>query len=104
MPSFRRRSARPLQARQNVAVSEEAKEAAWFLHELQQGTFMHQVTLPFDIHSANSRANVDNGILRLRLPKAEISKPRQIKVTGGQRRDAVSAKSGQVTKEATRSS
>ena len=67
----------------NVAQSEEAKDATWYLHELPFGTFSRSVTLPVEVDSANADATFDQGILRLRLPKAERAKPRQIKVRAG---------------------
>ena len=64
----------------NVAQSEEAKNATWYLHELPHGGFSRTVTLPIEIDAANADATFDQGILRLRLPKAEKAKPKQIKV------------------------
>ncbi len=68
----------------NVASSEEAKEATWYLHELAHGAFQRSVTLPIDVDSARADATFENGVLRLRLPKAETARPRQIKVRGAQ--------------------
>jgi HSP20 family protein len=64
----------------NVAQSEEAKHATWYLHELPHGSFSRSVTLPIEVDAANADATFDQGILRLRLPKAEKAKPKQIKV------------------------
>lgn len=64
----------------NVASSEEAKDATWYLHELQHGAFQRSVTLPIEVDAARADATCEHGILRLRLPKAETAKPRQIKV------------------------
>lgn len=68
----------------NVASSEEAKAATWYLHELQHGSFHRSVTLPTDVDSARADATFEDGVLRLRLPKAETAKPRQIKVRSSQ--------------------
>jgi len=65
----------------NVAESESAKGATWHLHELSHGTFRRTMTLPFDIDAAQADATFEHGMLRLRLPKAEAAKPRQIKIT-----------------------
>jgi HSP20 family protein len=67
----------------NVASSEEAKEATWYLHELQHGAFQRSVTLPIEVDPGRADATCEHGILRLRLPKAETAKPRQIKVRVG---------------------
>ncbi|MEA2584212.1 MAG: hypothetical protein QOF33_2297 [Thermomicrobiales bacterium] len=64
----------------NVAQSEEAKNATWYLHELPHGSFTRSVTLPIEVDAAKADATFEQGILRLRLPKAEQAKPKQIKV------------------------
>jgi HSP20 family protein len=67
----------------NVAASEEGKQATWYLHELSHGAFQRSVTLPIEVDANRADATFENGILRLRLPKAEAAKPRQIKVRAG---------------------
>jgi HSP20 family protein len=64
----------------NVAQSEEAKNATWYLHELPHGSFTRSVSLPIEVEASKADATFEQGILRLRLPKAEQAKPRQIKV------------------------
>jgi HSP20 family protein len=64
----------------NVAQSEEGKAATWFIHELPYGSFNRSITLPIEVDANGADASFENGILRLRLPKAEQAKPRQIKV------------------------
>ena len=66
----------------NVAASVEGKEATWYLHELPHGGFQRSITLPMDVDGSRADATSENGILRLRLPKAETAKPHQIKVRG----------------------
>jgi HSP20 family protein len=79
----------------NVASSEEAKDATWYLHELQHGAFQRSVTLPIEVDPARADATCENGILRLRLPKAETAKPHQIKVrVADPAIEAVESKSG----------
>lgn len=67
----------------NVASSEEAKGATWYLHELGSGAFQRSVTLPVEVDANKADATIENGVLRLRLPKAEQARPRQIKVRTG---------------------
>ncbi len=67
----------------NVAASEAAKNATWYLHELPHGAFQRSVTLPTEIDATRADATFEHGILRLRLPKAEQSKPKQIKIRAG---------------------
>ena len=64
----------------NVAASEEAKDATWYLHELPNGTFSRSVTLPIEVDATQADAIFENGVLRLVLPKAETAKPRKIEI------------------------
>lgn len=76
----------------NVAESEDAKGATWYLHELPSGTFERSLTLPFALDANGAEASFEDGMLRLTLPKAENEKPRQIKVnTAAPRKIAVEA-------------
>ncbi|HMP72987.1 MAG TPA: Hsp20/alpha crystallin family protein [Kiritimatiellia bacterium] len=47
------------------------------------GSFVRSFRLPFDISSDQVTATSRNGILTVRLPRAEASKPKQINVTAG---------------------
>ncbi len=67
----------------NVAESEGSKGATWYVHELPSGKFRRTLTLPFEIDAERVDATFEHGMLRLRLPKVERAKPRQIKVTVG---------------------
>ncbi len=67
----------------NVARSEEAKDATWYIHELPRGNFYRSLTVPFEVDADAAEATFDNGTLRLTLPKAEAAKPKQIKVRVG---------------------
>ena len=64
----------------NVAKSTEAEGATWYLHENDHGQFRRAITLPVEVDADQADATFENGILRLRLPKAEAARPRQIKV------------------------
>lgn len=60
--------------------------------EIRRGSFSRTVTLPTGINADGAQASFDNGLLRLRIPRAEEAKPRQIPITGqpigaGQTRD-----------------
>ena len=50
------------------------------LHEYQAGTFQRSFTLSEAIDQARIQAALKNGVLRLRLPKVESAKPRQIAI------------------------
>lgn len=67
----------------SVAKSEEGKGATWYVHELPSGSFRRSLTLPSEVDAGKTEATFDGGILRLVLPKAEASRPRQIEVKVG---------------------
>jgi HSP20 family protein len=67
----------------NVAKSEDAQGATWYIHELPSGTFRRSLTVPAEVDASKTEASFDGGILRLVLPKAETSRPRQIEVKMG---------------------
>ena len=49
-------------------------------HEYPAGAFQRSVTLSEAIDQGRIQATLRHGVLRLRLPKAEQAKPRQIKI------------------------
>ncbi|MDQ2692735.1 MAG: Hsp20/alpha crystallin family protein [Chloroflexota bacterium] len=58
-----------------------AEETAGYLvHELPSGSFTRTLRLPAPIDSEHVEADVTNGVLTLRLPKAESARPKQIKI------------------------
>jgi HSP20 family protein len=54
------------------------------LHRQERGfgAFTRSLTLPTAVDAAKVEARLDNGILRIRLPKSETAKPRKIEVKG----------------------
>ena len=66
----------------NVADTAEAEGATWYVHELWSGQFRRSFTLPFPVDADAAEASVDQGILRVVLPKAETAKPKKIAVAG----------------------
>lgn len=49
--------------------------------ELPQGRFGRVVTLPTVVDTAHTEASLKNGVLTLKVPKAEAHRPRAVKVT-----------------------
>ncbi|HWO71919.1 MAG TPA: Hsp20/alpha crystallin family protein, partial [Dehalococcoidia bacterium] len=45
------------------------------------GAFHRSLSLPVSVDADKAQATHENGVLRLRLPKAEAVRPKQIKVT-----------------------
>jgi HSP20 family protein len=56
------------------------EKAEWLLQERRYGKFTRTLTLPSELDSARAEASIENGVLSLRLPKAESAKPKVIKV------------------------
>jgi HSP20 family protein len=59
-----------------------AEEGAdYLLRELPSGTFARTLRLPSPIDAERVEAKITDGILTLRLPKAESARPKKIKIT-----------------------
>lgn len=56
------------------------EKASWLLQERAGGKFSRSLTLPAELDSAKVDASLENGVLSLRLPKAEAARPKAIKV------------------------
>lgn len=67
----------------DVAETEEAKGATWYLRELWPGRFRRSLTLPFEVDPDKAQASFEHGVVRIVLPKAEAAKPTKIAITGG---------------------
>jgi HSP20 family protein len=81
---------------------ERHEEGGWVVREIARGSVMRTVTLPTGLEADKGEATFEHGVLRLRFPKAEQVKPRQIRiqpVTPGEAR-AVDAGSGAVAEPA----
>jgi HSP20 family protein len=57
-----------------------AENANYLLDELPNGHFNRTMTMPLALDAAKAEANVENGVLKLRIPKAEEAKPKTIKI------------------------
>ena len=58
----------------------EVKEATYHIKEQRYGSFERSVMLPIEVQSDKAKAEFENGILTVTLPKAEQVKPRTITV------------------------
>lgn len=85
----------------DVAGSEEARDATWYLHELPRGSFQRTLSVPFDVDANAAEATFENGMLRLTLPKAETERPKQIKVrvSGGEQRGVIDTGAGEQSEQ-----
>lgn len=66
---------------QGEVAAPEAENGNWLLRERRYGAFARTLVLPVAVNGAAAEASIDNGLLTIRLPKAEESKPKTIKVT-----------------------
>ena len=61
--------------------AEESQEQAYLLREIGEGELERSFRLPAAVDPAKAEAVVENGMLRLSLPKAETVRPKTIAVT-----------------------
>ncbi len=59
---------------------EEKKEATWHIREQRYGSFERSIVLPTDVQTDKAKADFEDGILTISLPKAETVKPKSITV------------------------
>jgi HSP20 family protein len=64
---------------------EKAETTQGLLYERRWGSFTRRFTLPRAVDAANITAQYDNGILTIRVPKAEEAKGRKIEISDGGR-------------------
>ncbi len=57
-----------------------AKSATWYRREIGSGEFAESISLPVQVDSGRAEANFSDGILTLRIPKAEQARVRRIPV------------------------
>lgn len=58
----------------------EVDEKNYYRKEVRAGSFFRSVALPTHVISDKAEATFDNGMLKLRIPKAEEVKPKKIEV------------------------
>jgi HSP20 family protein len=54
------------------------------LQEIRRGRFVRTLSLPEGLEADRATATFEDGILTLRIPKADVVKPRQIRIPSGQ--------------------
>jgi HSP20 family protein len=63
---------------------QEVEGATYHRRERGVGEFSRVVRLPVEVDGDRVQASLQNGVLRIMLPRSEASKPRKIHVSGGQ--------------------
>jgi HSP20 family protein len=59
------------------------KETKFLTCELPEGRFSRVITLPVAVDSSKAEASLKNGVLMLQVPKADVHRPKSIKVNIG---------------------
>ncbi len=59
---------------------EEKKEKGYYRKEIRKGSFERAVRLPSNVNESKVEASYEDGILKLRAPKIEGSKGREIEI------------------------
>jgi len=66
--------------RGEIKSEEKAEHDGYLLRERRYGQFARTLNFPVELDGAKAEASVENGVLTLRVPKAETAKPKMIKV------------------------
>jgi HSP20 family protein len=69
-----------------IKQDKEVKEDQYHLRERRYGAFMRTITLPNKIKGDAIEASYQNGVVTLRLPKAEEVKPKRIAIKVGEQK------------------
>lgn len=83
-----------LTIRAEARATDERAGDNWLMRERRYGSMQRSITLPGAVSSENAEARVENGVLTLRLPKMQASRPRRITVGGGSQSGAPAAGAG----------
>ncbi|NLX12191.1 MAG: Hsp20/alpha crystallin family protein [Phycisphaerales bacterium] len=65
---------------QGEIFEKEGDQAHYLMRERPSGRFSRVLTLPDELDAQQAEADLSNGVLTLRVPKAEQARPRTIKV------------------------
>jgi HSP20 family protein len=68
----------------------QGEEGSMVFSEIRRGRFSRSLTLPTGLEPDRATAEFEDGVLTLRLPKAEQVKPRQIKINADGQKSAES--------------
>ena len=61
----------------------EQENGNYYVREIQYGSYQRTFTLPVGVEADKAEASYENGLLHLKLPKAESVRPKQIKIGTG---------------------
>lgn len=61
-------------------LEKETEERSYYRIERSYGSFVRSFTLPRSVDAERISANLEDGVLEIRMPRREETKPRQIKI------------------------
>ena len=64
----------------NGEAPEKDSKTKYHFKEIRKASFYRQLSLPTEVQAEKASAQFENGLLTLTLPKAEVVKPKQIKI------------------------
>jgi HSP20 family protein len=76
------------------------EQGDWLVREISRGSVMRTVTLPTGLEADEAEATFEHGVLKLRIPKAEQVKPRQIQIRPVMTGEARAVDSGKAAEQA----
>jgi len=72
---------------------EKGEEGRYHLRERRYGTFSRTISMPGTVDVNEIKAETENGVLKIHLPKKEEVKPRRIEIKAGEKKDVIEGKS-----------
>jgi HSP20 family protein len=69
-----------LTLRGEMKADEEVREASYHIRERRSGSFARSMPLPSPVQADKAKAEFENGVLTLTLPKADEMRPKTISV------------------------
>ena len=63
-----------------VQLETKTEEENYLMREMRRGRFHRSLSLPAVLNPAKAEATIENGVLTLRLPKADEAKPKSITI------------------------
>lgn len=72
-----------LQLRGEIKADEKVERDQYIYRERRYGSFSRSIQLPVRVEGDQAQATFEDGVLTLRIPKAEEVKPRHIRISAG---------------------
>lgn len=69
-----------LRVKGHMEEKKEDKEKNYYRKEIKKGSFERVLRLPVSVAGAETKADYEDGILKITMPKSEISKPKSVKI------------------------